>query len=64
MHQGRFAGIVALKAPVVAGTGPVAPQATLVPADAGARFLQAQGIVPAAGHLRATLPRWRNPSCG
>ncbi len=48
--QGHFAGIVAMKAPVVAGIGPVALQATLVPADTVRGFLQAQGIAPAAGH--------------
>jgi hypothetical protein len=48
--QNRFAGIVALKSPVVAGIGPVAPEATLVPADAVRGFVQAQGITPASGH--------------
>jgi hypothetical protein len=48
--QGRFAGIVAVKSPVVAAIGPVALQATLVPADTVRAFLQAQGITPAAGH--------------
>ena len=47
--QGRFAGIVELKSPVVAGLG-VAPQATLIPASAVRTFLQAQGITPANGH--------------
>jgi hypothetical protein len=47
--QGRFAGIVALKSPVVAGIGPVTPEATLVPADAVRGFVQAQGIAPASG---------------
>jgi hypothetical protein len=49
--QDRFAGIVALKAPVLAGTGAVPPQATLVPAAAVRAFLQAYGITPAAGQL-------------
>jgi len=49
--QGRFAGIVALKAPVVAGTGAIPPQAMLVPAVAVRAFLQAHGIAPAAGQL-------------
>jgi hypothetical protein len=47
--QGRFAGIVELKAPVVAGAA-VAPQATLLPAQTVRAFLQAQGIAAAAGH--------------
>jgi hypothetical protein len=48
--QGHFAGIVELKSPIVAGPG-VAPQATLIPASAVHTFLQAQGIVPADGHV-------------
>jgi putative peptidoglycan binding protein len=48
--KGRFAGIVALKAPVSAG-GPVVPEAALVPAAMVRVFLQAQGIAPAAGRL-------------
>ncbi len=47
--QGRFAGVVELQSAVVAGTGPVSQQATLVPADAVRAFLQAQGITPVAG---------------
>ncbi len=47
--QGRFAGIVELKAPVVAGAA-VAPQATLLPAQTVRAFLQTQGIAAAAGH--------------
>ena len=47
--QNRFAGIVALKSPVVAGLGPVAPEAALVPADAVRSFVQAQGIALASG---------------
>jgi hypothetical protein len=46
--QGRFAGLVTLKAPVVAGAGSAAPQATLVPASTVRDFLQAQRIAPAA----------------
>ena len=48
--QGRFAGIVELKSPVVAGAGAVAQQATLIPAAAVRAFLQTQGLAPAAGH--------------
>jgi hypothetical protein len=44
--QGRFAGMVDLTAPAVAGEGAVS-QATLVPAAAVRTFLQAQGIAPA-----------------
>jgi hypothetical protein len=47
--QGRFAGIVALKPPIAAGSGPVTLGATLVPADAVRAFLKAQGIAVAAG---------------
>jgi hypothetical protein len=53
--QGRFAGIAALKAPVVAGGASSAPlQATLVPAVTVRAFLGSQGIVPdapGAGHV-------------
>jgi peptidoglycan hydrolase-like protein with peptidoglycan-binding domain len=49
--QGRFAGIVELKAPVVASAGAASPQATLVPAVAVRAFLQAQGIAPIAGQF-------------
>jgi hypothetical protein len=51
--QGRFAGIVALKAPLVAGAASVPLQATLVPAVTVRAFLRAQHIVlgaPGAGH--------------
>jgi len=47
--QGRFAGIVEMKAPVVAGAAAV-PQATLVPAQTVRVFLRTQGITVAAGH--------------
>ena len=43
--QGRFAGIVALRSAIVAGTGPTGPQATLIPAAAVRAFLAAQGIL-------------------
>jgi hypothetical protein len=46
--QGRFAGMVDMKAAVVAGAG-AAPQATLVPAPALRAFLQAQGIAVSSG---------------
>lgn len=46
--QGRFAGLVTLKAPVVAGTGAAAAPATLIPAAAVRDFLQAQRITPGA----------------
>jgi hypothetical protein len=46
--QGRFAGMVDLKAIVVAGTA-ATTQATLVPADTLRAFLQAQKVTPAAG---------------
>jgi hypothetical protein len=46
--QGRFAGIVDMKAAVVAG-GAAVPQAALVPAPALRAFLQAQGIAVATG---------------
>jgi hypothetical protein len=45
--QGRFAGLVELKSPVVAGA--VSQQATLIPADAVRAFLAAHRIAPAAG---------------
>ncbi|HMK70330.1 MAG TPA: peptidoglycan-binding protein [Xanthobacteraceae bacterium] len=46
--QGRFAGMVDLQSPVVAGAGAAALRAALIPADAVRAFLQAQGITPAA----------------
>jgi hypothetical protein len=47
--QGRFAGMVALKAPVIAGPG-AAPLATLVPTTAVRAFLQSQGVAVSTGH--------------
>ena len=47
--QGRFAGLVELNSPVVAGGGPAAAPAILVPADAVRLFLVSQGITPAGG---------------
>jgi hypothetical protein len=46
--QGRFFGMVTLKAPLMAGTGPL-PPANVVPVDTIRRFLEAQHIMPAAG---------------
>jgi S1-C subfamily serine protease len=46
--QGRFAGMVELKAVIVAGAA-AATQATLVPADTLRTFLRAQNVTPAAG---------------
>jgi hypothetical protein len=46
--QGRFVGMVALKAPLIAGAG-AAPLATLVPTAAVRAFLQSQNIVVSAG---------------
>ncbi len=48
--QGRFAGMVELKATVIAGNNPVAPQAIVVPAETIRAFLQAQGVVPGTIH--------------
>jgi hypothetical protein len=47
--QGRFAGMVALKAPVIAGAG-AAPLATLVPTAVVRTFLQSQGVAVSTGH--------------
>ncbi|HKM88232.1 MAG TPA: serine protease [Xanthobacteraceae bacterium] len=47
--QGRFAGMVDLKSPVVAGAAAVS-QATLVPAETVRAFLAAQGVPLATGH--------------
>jgi hypothetical protein len=47
--QGRFAGLVEIKGPVIAGAAAV-PQATLVPAASVRAFLQAQGIAVTSGH--------------
>ncbi len=50
--QGRLAGMVDLKPPVVAGAGSAGQQATLVPVETIRTFLQAHGITlgAAAGH--------------
>jgi hypothetical protein len=45
--QGRFAGMVALKAPLLAGPAAV-PLATLVPAATVKAFLQSQGVAISA----------------
>jgi peptidoglycan hydrolase-like protein with peptidoglycan-binding domain len=57
--QGRFAGMVGLKSPVVAGTGPAAVQATLVPADTVRAFLTSHGVTPsgAAGAIDQSVLR-------
>jgi len=46
--QGRFAGMVVMKAPVVAGPSR-APQAALVPVDRIRNFLEANYVAPASG---------------
>ena len=46
--QGRFAGMVTMKAPVVAGAVAI-PRATLVSAAAVRAFLQSQGVAVSAG---------------
>jgi hypothetical protein len=48
--QGRFAGIVTLKPPVVAGAGAAPVLASLIPAAPVRAFLSAQGITPASGN--------------
>jgi hypothetical protein len=48
--QGRFAGMVELNSPVVAGNGPATAQATLVPADTVRAFLTSHGVTPVSGH--------------
>jgi hypothetical protein len=53
--EGRFAGMVALKAPMIAGAG-AAPLATLVPTAAVWAFLQSQNIVVSAGHETGREP--------
>jgi hypothetical protein len=47
--QGRFAGLVVLKAQLVAGAGAATALATLVPPAVIRAFLVAQGIEPASG---------------
>ncbi len=51
--QGRFAGMVTLKAPIVAGVA-AAPRATLVPAAKVQAFLQAQGVTVSADGVATT----------
>jgi Putative peptidoglycan binding domain len=48
--QGRFAGMVELNSPVVAGNGPATAPTMLVPADMVRAFLTSHGIAPAGGH--------------
>ncbi len=48
--RGRFAGVVELKSPVVAGIGAHSLVAELVPATAVRAFLTAQGVAVANGH--------------
>jgi peptidoglycan hydrolase-like protein with peptidoglycan-binding domain len=48
--QGRFAGMVQVNSPVVAGNGPATAQAMLVPADTVRAFLTSHGVTPAGGH--------------
>jgi hypothetical protein len=47
--QGRFAGMVTMKTPVIAGAA-TAPLAALVPAAAVRDFLRGQGVAVSAGH--------------
>jgi hypothetical protein len=47
--QGRFAGMVALNSPVVAGNGPATAQAKMVPADTVRAFLTSQGVAAVSG---------------
>lgn len=47
--QGRFFGMVTLKAPALTGAGLPAPQLTAVSVDAIRRFLDAQHVTPATG---------------
>jgi putative peptidoglycan binding protein len=46
--QGRFAGMIELKSPLVAGVAAPGPLAALIPAAAVRAFLAAHGIAPAA----------------
>src|SRR5262249_46966068 len=46
--QGRLFGIVTLKAPLMAGTGPL-PPANVVPVETIRRFIEGQSITPATG---------------
>ena len=50
--QGRFFGMVTLKAPLMAGSAPL-PPAGVVPVDAIRRFLEAHYVTPAAGRAGA-----------
>jgi len=46
--QGRFFGMVTLKAPLMAGAGPL-PPANVVPVETIRRFVEAQYVTPATG---------------
>ena len=48
MAQGRFAGVVVMKAPVVAGPSG-APRAAVVPAERIRNFLEANYVAPSSG---------------
>ena len=49
--QGRFAGMVVMKAPVVAGPGGP-PQAAIVPVERIRNFLEANYVAPSSGKRR------------
>lgn len=46
---GRFFGMVGLKIPVVAGTAPAAPKATIVPVETIRNFMETNFVAPASG---------------
>ena len=52
--QGRVAGMVTLKTPVVASAGGAPPpQAAVVPVETIRKFLEAQNVMPASGRSSA-----------
>jgi peptidoglycan hydrolase-like protein with peptidoglycan-binding domain len=57
-RQGRVFGMVALKAPVLASSGPIVlPQASVVPMRTIRRFLDAQSVTPATGRPGADVAK-------
>lgn len=47
--SGRFFGMVGLRTPVVAGTAPAAPKATIVPVETIRSFIEANFVAPTSG---------------
>jgi hypothetical protein len=51
--SGRFYGMVGLKVPMVAGTAPATPKASIVPAETIRNFMEANYVAPVSGQSGA-----------